>query len=308
MTAWWAWVGRDPRPGSIVPAWRAPEGIPPGAAGALVDQRADPADILATILDLAARGYLQIREVHPSGVPAEGGQGARVARSLLESVGLWTTEWEFLRTDKSLDDLVTFERAIVHSLFGAERAVTMSAIAMPFREQLPGLYRSLYDEMVERGWFRQSPQATRREWVILGGVLAAIGGVMVAWLGIVDLGIALLLSGAIFLAFSPAMPVVTRRGAWVRDELLGLREYVRRAEREEVEARHRGEHAPGRFEEILPYAIALGVVDLWLDEFGGLAKGPGWYVVEDAAPPTSFSVSFGVFCTAAVKALGASSR
>jgi len=229
-----------------------------------------------------------------------------VARSLLESVGLWTTEWEFLRTDRPLDDLVTFERAVVHSLFGAERAVTMSAIAMPFRERLPGLYRALYDEMVGRGWFRQSPHATRREWLFLGGALAAAGVAMIAWLETLDLGIGLLLSGAIILAFSPAMPVVTRRGGRVRDELLGLREYVRRAERAEVEARHRDERAPGRFEEILPYAIALGVVDLWLDEFGGLADGPGWYVVQGAAPPTSFSLQMGLFCAAAIDAFGAS--
>ena len=308
MTAWWAWVGRDPRPGSIVPAWRPPDGVPPGAAGALVDQRADPADILATVLDLAARGYLQIREVHPSGVPAEGGQEARVARSLLESVGLWTTEWEFLRTDRPLDDLITFERAVVHSLFGAERAVTMSAVARSFRERLPGLYRSLYNEIVRRGWFRQSPSATRGEWVALGGVLAAIGAAMIAWLGILDLGIALILSGAIVLAFSPIMPVVTRRGALVRDALLGLREYVRRAERAEVEARHRAERAPSRFEEILPYAIALGVVDLWLDEFGGLARGPGWYLVQGAPEPTSFAVNLGVFCTVAIEALATGAR
>jgi hypothetical protein len=304
MTAWWAWVGRDPRPGSIVPSWRPPDGVPPGAAGALIDQRADPADILATILDLAARGYLQIREVHPAGVPAEGGEGARVARVLLENVGLWTTEWQFLRSDKPVDDLAAFERAIVHSLFGVERAVTMSAVAQPFRERLPALYRSLYEEMVERGWFRHSPHSTRREWLLLGGVVATAGVVLLAWLGVEDFGTGLLLSGAIFLAFSPIMPVVTRRGAHARDQLLGVREYVRRAERAEVEARHRGERTPRRFEEILPYAIALGVVDLWLEEFAGLARGPGWYVVQGAPEPTSFSVSLDGFFHAAIDAFG----
>jgi hypothetical protein len=304
MTAWWAWVGRDPRPGSIVPFWRPPDGVPPGAAGALIDQRADPADILATILDLAARGYLQIREVHPAGVPAEGGEGARVARVLLENVGLWTTEWQFLRSDKPVDDLATFERAIVHSLFGVEQAVTMSAVAQPFRERLPALYRSLYEEMVERGWFRHSPHSTRREWLLLGGAVAAAGVVLLAWLEIEDFGTGLLLSGAIFLAFSPIMPVVTRRGAHARDQLLGVREYVRRAERAEVEARHRGERAPRRFEAILPYAIALGVVDLWLEEFAGLARGPGWYVVQGAPEPTSFSVSLDGFFHAAIDAFG----
>jgi hypothetical protein len=269
MTAWWAWVGRDPRPGSIVPSWRAPDGVPPGAAGALIDQRADPADILATILDLAARGYLQIREVHPAGVPAEGGEGARVARTLLESVGSWTTEWQFLRSDKPLDDLATFERAIVDSLFGIERAVTMSAVSQPFREGLPALYRSLYAEMVRRGWFRHGPHSTRREWLFLGGAVASAGVALIAWLGVEDLGIGLLLSGAIFLAFSPVMPVVTRRGARARDQLLGLREYVQRAERVEVEARHRGERAP---------------------------------------EPTSFSVSMNAFFSAAIDAFGAACR
>ena len=239
MTLWWAWVGRDPRPGSIVPGWRPPDGVPPGAAGALVDQRAGPADVLATLLDLASRGYLTIREVHPSGVPAEGDEAARVARSILQSVGLWTTEWEFRRTDRPLDDLAPFEGAIVHGLLGGEPSVTMSAVAPSFREILPGLYQGLYRDMVERGWFRHSPQATRREWVILGGVIAAVGAAAIVWLGRVDLGLGLILSGRVVLAFAPAMPVVTRKGAHARDRLLGFREYVRRAERAEVEARHR---------------------------------------------------------------------
>ena len=308
MTLWWAWVGRDPGPGSIVPTWRPPEGVPPGAAGALVDQRAGPADILATLLDLASRGYLTIREVHPSGVPAEGDEAVRVARSILQNVGLWTTEWEFRRTDRPTDDLAPFEGAIVHALLGAERSVTMSAVAPSFRELLPGLYRSLYLEMVERGWFRHSPHATRREWVILGGAMAAIGAAAIVWLGRIDLGLGLLLSGGIVVAFSPAMPVVTREGARVRDQLLGLEEYVRRAERAEVEARHQGERAPGHFEEVLPYAIALGVVDLWLEEFAGLTQGPGWYLVEGGSEPTSFAVSMDLFWNAAIDAFGTGER
>lgn len=308
MTIWWAWVGRDPRPGSIVPEWRPPDGVPPGAAGALVDQRADPADILATLLDLAARGHLTIREVHPSGVPAEGDEAVRVARTILQNVGLWTTEWEFRRTDRPPDDLAPFEGAIFHALLGGERSVTMSAVAPSFRELLPGLYQGLYREMVERGWFRHSPHATRREWMALGGVIAAIGAAAIGWLGRTDAGLGLLISGGIVFAFSPVMPVVTRAGARARDQLLGLREYVRRAERAEVEARHRDERAPGHFEEILPYAIALGVVDLWLKEFAGLTDGPGWYFVEGAHEPTSFTVSMDLFWNAAIDAFGTGER
>lgn len=304
MTLWWAWVGRDPRPGSIVPEWRPPDGVPPGAAGALIDQRAGPADILATLLDLAARGYLTIREVHPSGVPAEGDESARMARTILQNVGLWTTEWEFRRTDRPFDDLAPFEGAIVHGLLGGERSVTMSAAAPSFREVLPGLYQALYRELVERGWFRHSPHATRREWMVLGGAIAGLGAAAIVWLGRVDSGLGLLLAGGIVLAFAPVMPVVTRAGARARDQLLGLREYVRRAELAEVETRHREERAPGHFEAILPYAIALGVVDLWLKEFAGLTEGPGWYLVEGVPEPTSFSVSMDLFWNAAIDAFG----
>lgn len=308
MTLWWLWIGRDPRPDSIVPAWRPPEGVAPGAAGALVDQLADPADILATILDLAARGYIQIREVHSAGVPAEGDAAAAVARSLLENVGLWTTEWEFVRSGEPPDGLATFERATYYGLFGTERSVTMSAIAGPFRQRLPRLYAALYEELVERGWFRHSPEATRREWRLLGGAAAMAGVALIAWAGNLDLGLGLLLSGGVVLAFAPAMPVVTREGARVRDQLLGVREYVRRAERAEVQARHGDQRVPHRFEEILPYAIALGVVDLWLDEFSGLTRGPSWYVVEGAPEVTAFSAHMGIFCAAAVGAIGTSGR
>jgi hypothetical protein len=238
-------------------------------------------------------------------VPAEGDEAARVARTILQGVGLWTTEWEFRRTDRPLDDLAPFEGAIVHALLGAERSVTMSAVAPSFRELLPRLYHGLYRELVDRGWFRHSPKATRREWVILAGVIAALGAVAIVWLGRADLGLGLILSGGIVLAFAPVMPVVTREGARARDQLLGLREYVRRAEMAEIEARHEGERAPGHFEEILPYAIALGVVDLWLKEFAGLTEGPGWYLVEGVAEPTSFSVSMDLFWNAAIDAFGA---
>jgi hypothetical protein len=305
MGLWWAWVGRDPRPGPIVPEWRPPDGVPPGAAGALIDQRADAADILATVLDLAGRGYLAIREVHPSGVPAEGGESARIARSLLENVGLWTTEWEFRRTDRPFDDLAGFEKSIAYSLFGAERSVTMSQVAGPFRDRLPAIYRALYDELVARAWLRRSPSATRREWLLLGAALAAIGAAELAWAADPELGVGLLLSGGVVAAFARVMPVLTPAGARARDRLLGIREYVRRAEREEVETRHRDERAPGRFAEILPYAISLGVVDLWLEEFAGLSSGPGWYVVRETPERTAFSVSLGQFCAAAIGALAA---
>src|SRR5665647_3358515 len=40
-----------------------PEGVRPGEIGTLVDEKADPLDVTATMIDLAVRGYLRIDEV-----------------------------------------------------------------------------------------------------------------------------------------------------------------------------------------------------------------------------------------------------
>src|SRR5665647_3588697 len=40
-----------------------PDGVRPGEIGTLVDEKADPVDVTATMIDLAVRGYLRIEEV-----------------------------------------------------------------------------------------------------------------------------------------------------------------------------------------------------------------------------------------------------
>jgi len=302
LAGWWAWVGRDPRPGTIVPRWSPPD-LPPGPSGTLVDQRAELSDVLATILDLAARGYLVIREVHPSGVPAAGGADARVARRLLETVGLWRTEWQFARGVAPMETLKSFEAGLVVALLADADRVTLSNLRPIFAERLPAVRASLYDDLVRRGLFAVSPEETRHEWVGLGAAFAAAGGVAAVFLQ-PALAAGLALTGGVVILFARWMPVVTRSGAAVRDELLGLREYLARAEREELAARYDDLSTPAGFDAVLPYAIALGVSDVWLSRFAApLAARPWYEVVGAETEPTAFGERLGVFCRAATDAL-----
>ena len=43
--------------------FQPPEGVRPGEVGTLVDEKADPVDVTATLVDLAVRGWLRIEEV-----------------------------------------------------------------------------------------------------------------------------------------------------------------------------------------------------------------------------------------------------
>jgi hypothetical protein len=68
-------------------------------------------------------------------------------------------------------------------------------------------------------------------------------------------------------------------GHGVRRELLGFREFLRRAERDRLDRM-----PPDTLHQLLPWAIALGVTDAWLGSFSGRAVTPtDWYAVPKTA-------------------------
>jgi len=70
------------------------------------------------------------------------------------------------------------------------------------------------------------------------------------------------------------MPKKTKKGMQVLREVLGLEEYIRRAEVERMEFSLAERH----FEALLPYAMAFGLTDAWAKAFEGLLdRPPGWY-------------------------------
>jgi uncharacterized membrane protein YgcG len=78
----------------------------------------------------------------------------------------------------------------------------------------------------------------------------------------------------------------TRAGRLLLDQLEGFRQFLDVAEREEMNFRNPPEKTPKLFESFLPYALALGVEQRWMERFAGLfarldARGehyrPAWY-------------------------------
>ena len=60
----WRSYGRDPATNrSIKPEYAPPDDLAPAEAGVLVSERAHPSDVVATIVDLAVRGYMRIEPV-----------------------------------------------------------------------------------------------------------------------------------------------------------------------------------------------------------------------------------------------------
>ena len=87
--------------------------------------------------------------------------------------------------------------------------------------------------------------------------------------------------------FAIVMKRPTLRGRQLLDEMLGFKDYLEIAEKNEMNLRNPPEKTPQLFEAYLPYALALDVDQLWAEKFSevlassretdGAAYSPAWY-------------------------------
>ena len=102
---WWYNRGRDAPVGLIADYLpEPPSDLPAGMAGTLIDESADVQDIVATILDLARRGAIEIEELKEPGF-----------------LGIGTND-DFIYRRKQTDiALLAYEKTLLSDLFGGRR-------------------------------------------------------------------------------------------------------------------------------------------------------------------------------------------
>lgn len=268
----WLQVGRDPRKRTIAPAFEPPHGMHPGEAGVLIDDRADLRDVSAMLIGLAVKGQLTIEEVDE----AEG-----LTDRVKEFFGRSATEYRFVRRPGLTEDLSEVEKLLLAALFDEDHpeARTLSSLENQFYTHLPTIKSKLYGGLIEKNYYPHNPERTRRLYTSIGFMGLAAGGAIGIAASSLYLGIAVALCGLIVLAFSPIMPRKTKQGVRALEELLGLSEYIRRAEVDRIEYHDAPEKSPKLFEKLLPYAIALNLTSVWTKQFEGLLdEPPDWYV------------------------------
>lgn len=302
----WSKVGREPATGSIVPNWRAPKELPPGAAGTLVDQRAGMDDIVATLLDLAVRGFVTIKEVPPDGILASDSFLGKALRSL----GLGKTDWEVVSTGRARDELTRYEAMVLAGVLDGADSRKMSDLHNDFYRHIPKIKEAMYDDVVERGLFLKRPESTRTRYRMLGIAFVVLAPMLGFPLQNAVLAIAMGLCGVIIVLFANAMPAMTADGARRWAEVKGLEEYIRRAEKLELELRQAPHRTTELFETLLPYAVSLRVSDLWMKQFATIlaSQPPTWYVGSSVGQfnVASFQGGLTDFQSAATRTMGSS--
>ena len=144
---------------------------------------------------------------------------------------------------------------------------------------MPTIKSRLYGQLIESGYYKNNPERTRRFYVTVGLLVLPLAGYLGIQTMLLYLAAAVALSGVIVLAFSRFMPRKTAKGVRKLEEILGLSEYIRRAEVDRIEFHNAPEKGPGVFEKLLPYAVALNLTSVWTRQFEGLLnEPPQWYV------------------------------
>jgi uncharacterized membrane protein YgcG len=246
-----------------------PDGIRPAQMALLLTERVRPVDVTATIIDLAARGYLRIEEV---------GEGRK-------------KDYRIVRLRDDSTGLLDFEAKLFDALVPAAMGqVLLSDHKDSFASDLNEVMTDVYEDGMRAKWFRSRPDHARTKWRVIGFMLVIVTGVALAlaiWLTHLALLAVPPLIFALLVFFGAGkMPARTPRGTGLTSRSRGFEIFLRDSEA----PRARWAEQKNIFSEYLPYAIVLGCADRWAKTFEplgaeALASAGAWYVGSDPTRP-----------------------
>jgi uncharacterized membrane protein (DUF485 family) len=283
----WQKKGRDVKiEKTIIAQYEPPDNLAPALTGVLIRQSVNIKDILATVINLAVRGYLRIREQ--------------------ENKFLFVKEKEYIFEKlKPEADLKPFEQETMKSIFRHKDIVSSKDLKNKFYKELPVIKKEIYKEMAQTDLFNGNIEKIRKKYsliyiiifssiiflILLAGLsIRFLSLPLILWTSAIIIAVSMAFSSAIGLIFARFMPVLTNQGAGAKWRALGFKEYLHTAERFRIEA-----ETLGTFSNFLPYAMVFGVEKQWAKRFDDFQyQEQGWYYPAavyggPAGAPTSFS-------------------
>lgn len=279
----WSAVGRDPPEGVVIPRYTPPEGHGPGGLRYMRRYGYDPRCFSGDVLAMGVAGRLRIH------------RDEKFLRSdgwALERVH--PTRRSGMAPDDGAQDggpttLLAPQRTLLEGIFSGGDVVELKTANARRLQAARSAHGQALDEVYNGRFFKRNGGS------IALAVLIAVVTVPLAFIVSggnaipVILGVAALMLVTI-IAFAQLVRAPTPEGRALLDEIEGLALYLGVAERDDL-ARLRG---PGqtpvldakRYEELLPYAVALDVEDAWTKKFTAAvgaaaaveaARRIGWY-------------------------------
>ncbi|HMS55100.1 MAG TPA: DUF2207 domain-containing protein [Fimbriimonadaceae bacterium] len=257
LLLWLPWLKKfkTPKMGPLVTRFEAPDGVTPSETGGLMDLKLNPRDVVAGMIAIAQAGYATMTTA---------GDGPVL---------------EILDRPRPKRDLDKWETELLEALRARGPVVSASSLRDDFAPAYAYLSQSMDSHLDDKGYTQRQVKSAATAVGCIG--LLVIIGTALAWFKIAGgfvcfgLPVALLILAFYSQSIKPYSPL----GARKRHELLGLREFIDRANRPQIEQMLQTNASLVLFEELLPYAIAFGMGSKWIRAFEGIdIPRPDWYV------------------------------
>jgi uncharacterized membrane protein YgcG len=256
----WLKHGKDPDAGVIVTRYVPPEGYSPASLRFIRQMYYDNKTMTAGVVSLAVKRYLKIKN-------KDGTHSLEKVESSARRPALSTGE-------KELYDALFKTRAVTlqnanHAILGAAQSAHKKSLKKDYNKK----------------YFR-----TNGLFNIPAAVIVLLTTIISLNVGFAPSKMSILLLIPLYIImsfFAFIMKRPTLRGRKVLDEMLGFKDYLEVAEKDELNLRNPPEKTPELFEAYLPFALALGVDQEWAERFDsvlasvrgadGKAYSPTWY-------------------------------
>ena len=332
----WLSVGRDPAPGVVFPRYEPPADYSPAAMRYVREMGYDDRAFTAALVNLAVKGHVRIVDedgsfrVERAASDAPLAPGEKALRDRLLRGGSIELKRgnhatvrlaiDTHRTRLSADyERIYFKRNVGHTAIGVAISLVALAAALLWAPRLEDAAGALFMTVWLTGWsfgtfsllakvlavWRSGARASALFLALfalpfVAGWFAG-AGMMVKFAGLAMVALLVVLVGTNAL-FYHLMKAPTARGRTLLDEVDGFREYLSVAEADELRLKNPPAKTPELFERYLPYAIALGVEDVWGERFEQVLaaarrrdgyRSPGWYRGSRGFSPGALAASVG---------------
>jgi len=267
----WSRFGRDPEEGLLVTRYEPPEGFSPASLRYIRQMYYDDKVMTAAIVNLAVKGYLRIDL-------EEGSDGFLGIGKEADTYTLVKT-----RPEGDAPPMAAGEKELYDSLFGTGQRVVLENENHEHLGEAKDAHKKSLQKDYKQHYFRFN--GLMNVPAILLFVVTAIISLAAGPTAFVIVTIVAMAVTTIFFAVIMKRP--TLRGRKLLDELIGFKDYLEIAEKHEMNLRNPPEKTPELFEAYLPFALALGVDQLWAEKFAsvlaaaqqtaGATYQPRWY-------------------------------
>jgi uncharacterized membrane protein len=267
----------------VIVEYSPPENLRPAEIGVLMDERADTLDVTATIIDLATRGYLTIREIPKKWLFGK-------------------VDYEFESTKKIESDLISYEKELLDHLFESRSKVKVSDLKTTFYQELSQVKTKLYEDIMAKNLFAANPDTTRTKYLAAGIVILVFAGIL-SITGVsnenaymTSAGGGFITAGVLLMIVSQSMPRRSAHGREIYRRVQGYKMFIERVEK----YRQPFFEKKNLFTEVLPYAIVFGIAEKFaqqLKDMGVKMDNPTWYHSSTHFNPVLFSSHVNNFST-----------